>query len=53
MVALPRFLVDFELFKMLAATLVFAKSFEPDQDRQNVHPDLGPNKTDTVPERII
>ena len=53
MVALPRFLVNFELFNILAATLVFVKSLDPDQDRRNVRPALDPNITDTVPECIF
>ena len=40
MVALPRFLVNFEPFNILAATLAFVKKLDPDQDRRNVRPDL-------------
>ena len=34
---------------------IFANSLDPDQDRQNVGPDLDPNHwhSDSVPERIF
>ena len=40
---------------MLEATFVFANGLDPDPDRQNVGPDLGPTvwHSDSVPKRIF
>ena len=35
--------------------IIFANSLDPDQDRQNVGPDLDPNRghSDSIPERFL